>query len=373
MWTSGVYRRDTPLNPLSRGDCRPRQRAGIAALPALTRIVLVGLTVMAIAAGSSQADEYLDSHKRELAIGVQHAIYNDDFVLADSLGCLLGELFPDDPMGPFSRAASLLGEMFDREEPWESERFFNLLDTADSLTSQIIDTASPGTAAWMAFYRGHVRSYRALWESRFGSSIRAIRLGYAARSEYERGLEYDSSCYDLYFGLGLYHYWKSAKGGILRRLRILKNEMARGIAELRLAADSSAISCEAARSSLIWVWLDRQQYDSAIVLCQEMSATFPDGKLFLWPLAEAYFRSKNYQQAAEVYQQLRYKLVSEPGNYYNLIECDYQLYQCYDELGMDDEVRSVARRASEYSDEMPKDTRRRQRSKIAFLSRAARR
>ncbi len=327
--------------------------------------------VQVLSAGS--AELYLNDDKKELAIGVQHAIYNDDFALADSLGCLLGELFPDDPMGPFSRAASLLGEMFDREEPIESERFFDLLDTADSLASQVIDTASPGTAAWMAFYRGHVRSYRALWESRFGSSIRAIRLGYAARSEYERGLEYDSSCYDLCLGLGLYHYWKSAKGGILRRLRILKNEMDRGIAELRLAADSSAISREAARNSLIWVWLDRQQYDSAIVLCQEMSATFPDGKLFLWPLAEAYFRSKNYQQAAKVYQQLRHKLASDPGNYYNLIECDYQLYRCCDELGLDDEACSVTRRASEYFDEMPKETRRRQRSRMASLDRAARR
>jgi tetratricopeptide (TPR) repeat protein len=334
-------------------------------------LLITCFVVQVLSAGS--AELYLNDDKRELAIGVQHAIYDDDFVLADSLGCLLGELFPDDPMGPFSRAASLLGKMFDREEPIESERFFDLLEIADSLASQIIDTASPGPAAWMAFYRGHVRSYRALWEARFGSSIRAIRLGYAARSEYERGLEYDSSCYDLYLGLGLYHYWKSAKGGILRRLRILKNEMDRGIAELRLAANSSAISREAARNSLIWVWLDRRQYDSAIVLCQEMSATFPDGKLFLWPLAEAYYRSKNYQRAAEVYQQLRDKLASDPGNCYNLIECDYQLYQCYDELGLDDEARSVARRACEYFDEMPKETRRRQRSRIASLGRAARR
>ncbi len=324
-----------------------------------------------LSAGS--AELYLNDGKRELAIGVQQAIYNDDFVIADHLGRLLGERYPGDPMGAFSRAAVLLGEMFDREESIESERFFDLLDTADSLASQIIDTASPGTAAWMAFYRGHVRSYRALWESRFGSSIRAIRLGYAARSEYERGLEYDSSCYDLYLGLGLYHYWKSAKGGILRRLRILKNEMERGIAELRLAADSSAISREAARSSLIWVWLDRQQYNSAMAVSEEMADRFPEGKLFLWPLAEAYFRSKSYQQATEVYQRLRHMLTADPGNYYNLVECDYRLYECYDELGLDDEARSVARRASEYSDEMPKDTRRRQRSKMASLGRAARR
>ena len=74
-----------------------------------------------------------------------------------------------------------------------------------------------------------------------------------------------------------------------------------------------------------------------------------------------------------MYQQLRHRLASEKGNYYNLIECDYRLYRCYDELGLDDEARSVAQYASEYFDEMPKDSRRRQRSKIASLGRAARR
>ncbi|MCK4460252.1 MAG: hypothetical protein KAW46_00525 [candidate division Zixibacteria bacterium] len=141
-------------------------------------VLITCFVVQVLSAGS--AELYLNDDKRELAIGVQHAICNDDFALADSLGCLLGELFPDDPMGPFSRAASLLGEMFDREEPLQSERFLVLLEIADSLASQTVDTASPGMAAWMAFYRGHVRSYRALWEARFGSSLQAIRLGYAA-------------------------------------------------------------------------------------------------------------------------------------------------------------------------------------------------
>ncbi len=319
------------------------------------------------------AQEYLDNLKAELAIGVQHAIYRDDFSLADSMSRQLCERYAGDPIGPFSRAAVLLSVMMDQEEPLECDRFFDLLETADSLASTAAATTSPTTLAWMAFYRGHVKSYRALWEARFGSTVRSIRLAYAARSDYENGLEYDSSCYDLYLGLGLYHFWKSAKGGILRRLRLLKNEMARGIAELQLAADSSAISREAARSSLIWIWLDRKQYDSAITLSTEMAGRFPEGKLFLWPLAEAYFESGKQARSVEIYNHLRNMLVANPGNYYNLIECDYQLYRCYDKLDLDDKARSVAQRVAEYAGEVPKETRRRQRSKLAFLSRAARR
>jgi len=336
-------------------------------LPTTTALLIL------TASATGAVEPYFDDDKKQQAVGVQHAIYSDDFEMADSLGRLLSERYSDDPLGPFCRAAALLGKMFDREEAIDTERFFAWLDEADSLATAPSDTASPNRAAWMAFYRGHVRSYRALWESRFGSSVRAIRSGYSARSEYERGLEIDSTCYDLYLGLGLYHYWKSAKGGILRRLKILKNEMERGVAELRLAADSSAISREAARNSLIWVRVDRKQYDSAIVVSREMAERFPRGKLFLWPLAEAYYRSEDYEQATHVYHQLRNKLATDPGNFYNLIECDYHLYRCYDELDRDDEARAVARCVTEYLSEIPEETGRRQCSKLAFLMRKAQR
>ncbi len=332
----------------------------------------VPLVLLSLVAQGLKAEEYLDSTKQTLAIQVQHAIYNDDFALADSIGQVLIDKYAEDPIGPFSRSAALLGRMFDREEAEPRDSLLALLDIADSLAGCIRDTCSNATAAWMSFFRGHVRSYRAMYESRFGSKLKALRLGFDILSEYEKGREFDSSCYDLYLGLGLYHYWKSSKGGILRKVRILKNEMQRGIDELRLAADSSRISREAARNSLIWIWLDQKEYDSALTLSLRMSEQFPDGKLFLWPAAQAYFKKKQFSKAAGIYNRLRQRLEADPGNYYNLIECDYQLYRCYEEPGDTVSMKSLLERFRGYREQIPDDTSRRQRDKLKYLIQAAR-
>jgi hypothetical protein len=337
-----------------------------------TMIVFPLMFVLIPMQQTSAADRYLDDSKKTMAVQVQHAIYNDNFTAADSIGRELTNLYPGDPIGPFCRAATLLGRIFDREEAEPRDSLFRLLDMTDSLALQMLDTCNAATSAWICFFRGHVRSYRAMWESKFGSDFRALRLGLNARSEYERGWRFDSSCYDLCLGLGLYHYWKSAKGGWLRKLGILKNEMQRGIDELRLAADSSSISCEASRNSLIWIWLDQERYDSALVLSRRMAQQFPDGKLFLWPLAETYFQTKQCTQAVEVYARLRSRLENDPGNFYNLVECDYQIYRCYEELDNNDGIQMILDRFRTYQDQIPKETRRRQRHKLKLLSRASR-
>jgi len=318
------------------------------------------------------ADDYLDSTKQLLAVQVQHAIFNDQFTTADSLGQYLTTVYPGDPIGPFCRAATLLAVMFDKEEAEPRDSLFARLDEADSLAGPVLDSCSNSTAAWMCFFRGHVRSYRAMWEARCGSKYKAMRLGFDARSEYEKGREFDSGCYDLCLGLGLYHYWKSAKGGILRMVRILKNEMQLGIDELRLAADSSMISREAARNSLIWIWLDRKEYDSAIVLCDEMAAQFPNGKVFLWPAAQARFEKKQFAKAIDLYDELRLRLESDVGNYYNIVECDYQLYRCYEELDDAKAIALLVQRFRDYRDRIAEETARRQSDKLKFLNRVAR-
>ncbi len=261
--------------------------------------------------------------------------------------------------------------MFDREDNLYPEEFNRLIDSARSKASSLCDTASNGTRAWMCLFLGHVEAYRSLWESRFGSLVTAIKKGRRAKKEYEQGLTYDSSLYDLYFGLGLYHYWKSAKAGILRWIGLIHNDKDKGIAQLYLAADSSLISRESARSALIWIRLDRKEYDSVIAGCRQMRKRYPDGKALLWPLARAYYGKKDYRNALQTFQLLRRRIADDPGNYSNLIECDYHLYRCFEKLSLDAEANKVADRMQQYYDKIPKDVRRRQRAKIALLRRAA--
>ncbi len=320
------------------------------------------------------AADFPDSQTIAILQEVQENLYNDNFSNALKLSDSLVNLYSDNPSGYLFGAITVLMSIFDSEDNTAADIFKHDIDTVLSLVTRTIDSCldcSPRVHAWMYLCSGHAKLYRSLWEARFGSKMKAITQARAAAGDYQRGLETDSSLYDLYFGLGLYHYWKSAKAGFLRWLHIIKNEKEQGIRELRLASEKSLISRHAARSALIWIWLDSKQYDSVIVLAQEMAETYPEGKSFLWPLAQAYFERGDYQQAAEVYERLWERFIKEPGNYYNLIECDYQLYQCYRKLADDTGAKKIATRVHRYGQQIPMETRKRQQKKLMFLIRNA--
>jgi len=318
------------------------------------------------------AGPYLDSLKANIFNTGQVLLFNDRFEGVQALYDGYIEVYPDDPAGYLFKAAALMGEMADREENLYPESFRSLIDSVERKVERQIDTCSGRTQAWFCLFRGHAKAYRSLWEARFGSFITAVKLGVDARADYTEGLRADSSLYDLYLGLGSYHYWKSARAGLLGFLRLLKNEKVRGISELRLAADSSLISREGARSALAWVWLDAKEYDSVIAAAGELAASYPEGKSFLWPLASAWFLSERYDQALQVYRTLRQRLAVLPGNCYNLIECDYHICRCLEKLRLKDEARQAALAVGEYYDDIPQDVRRRQRKKMVYLLRRAR-
>ncbi len=318
------------------------------------------------------AQAYPGSSRADYFRSVQQLLFNDRFVAADSLNEAFIQNHPTDPAGYLFKASVQLAVMTDHEENLFEEEFKHLLDTVMVLSESVMDTCAPATSAWMALWRGHAHTYGSLWESRFGSTVGAIKRGYRARGEYELGLAFDSSLSDLYMGLGAFHYWKSAKAGILRQLRLFQNDKDKGIAELRKATESSLISKESARNALIWIWLDMKEYDSAIVTCRQMLRQYPHGKLFLWPLAQAYYLTEDWSACAETYARLRELLILNPGNYFNLIECDYYLLQCHDRMGMPEKARATAKEILKYESLIPETTKGGQSSKISALKQAAR-
>jgi tetratricopeptide (TPR) repeat protein len=334
--------------------------------------IMLCLVPVFFAAPVLSARSYPDSSRIGYFRSVQQLLFNDRFVEADSLNDVYIRDYPADPAGYLFKASVRLAVMTDSEENLFEEEFKQLLDTVMVLSEAVMDTGGPEVSAWMALCRGHAHTYASLWESRFGSAINAIKRGYRARGEYELGLAFDSSLTDLYMGLGAFHYWKSAKAGILRQLRLFRNDKDRGIAELRTAAESSLISSESARNALIWIWLDMKEFDSAIVACREMLQKYPDGRLFLWPLAQAYYLTENWVASAESYTRLREFLSLQAGNYFNLVECDYYLMRCYDRAGVPDRAKATAAEFLKYESLMPEKTKGRQSSKIAALKQAAR-
>ncbi len=316
------------------------------------------------------ASNYPDSTRTTLLCDLQAYLYNDNFSAADSVAQDYIDIHQCDPAGYLFKAIGMITEMFAAEQDLYGDRFHTLLDSAETLAQQAMDTADNRTRAWMHLYLGHVGSYRALWESKFGSGFSAAKIARSASGEYKRGLELDSTVYDLYFGLGLYHYWKSARAGFLRTIGLIANDKTKGIRQLKLAADSSRISRGAAQSALIWIYLDREDYDSVIARAHAMLNCYPDSRNFLWPLAEAYYRAEMYDHAARTYHRLRRHYENHPGNYHNLIECDYHLAKIYEKQEMVSRRRATAQAVIDYANQIAPPVRDKQRDRLNYLVKA---
>lgn len=326
-----------------------------------------------MALAQSPSDPYLTDDRRQFLVTVQQLLFDDRFTEADSLIAAYRQSAPLDPTGILFQAGSLVTQMTDREEEITPDNFKALIDSCLQLTDDNLDLGTPREQAWRFLIRGHAHAYRSIYSSHFGSFTSAIDHGFDAKGEYQRGLKADSTLYDLYFGLGSYHYWKSAKAGFLRWIGIFSNDKAKGIRELQLAADSSLVSREAAANALIWVYFDNDQFDQAKLLVDSAMHRYPAGKAFLWPLAKAQFDKKDYTAAVTTFRELRRRLQLQPGNYYNLIECDYYLTKCHDELDDAPEAQSAARQFVEYYEKLTSDILHRQHGNLSYLKKVAER
>ncbi|MEE8149939.1 MAG: hypothetical protein V3T75_05750 [candidate division Zixibacteria bacterium] len=310
--------------------------------------------------------------ENQTAIFVQSAqqlLFNDKYYEANQICDRFIRQSENEPAGYLFKAATLLGEMGDAEENLYTEEFRKLVDTVFELCETELNSADSQRAAVLYLWQGHAHVYRSLWESKFGSIVSAIKHGLDAKGSYHNGLEFDSTLYDLYFGLGNYHYWKTSKAGFLKSIGIVSDDIDKGIAELKLAMDSARLFSEAAANAMIWIRLDRQEYDSAISLAHQMLANYPESRTIRWPLAEASFKNNDYENALIFYAELTEHYASLPGNFYNLIECCYYLYQCCLKLGRDEKREEILKQVSLFRSEIPSKIKKRQRSKLGYLRR----
>ena len=153
----------------------------------------------------------------------------------------------------------------------------------------------------------------------------------------------------------------------MRKLGIIKDERKKGIAELKLAVESSILSRETAQKPLIAVLNDYKQYDSAIAYAEEMLLNYPDGRTFLWSISWAYYCKKNYQKACEYFMRLRRNLAERPGNYYKLIECDARIARCLDKLKKKEKAGEWSAQAMKYLHLLSEEVREKQKDNIKYL------
>ncbi|HEX9917203.1 MAG TPA: hypothetical protein VGB16_05650 [candidate division Zixibacteria bacterium] len=248
--------------------------------------------------------------------------------------------------------------MMDEEDYFEEKRFHQNIQKSIDLSKEKIK-ANPKDA-WAPLFLGNSYGYLAVYEGKRGKLWSALKDGLRAKSNLKKAIDLDSTLSDAYLGLGSYYYWSSIVTKNFQWLPFLGDKRKEGIEFLKIAATKSIFSKEAATNALIWVYINEGWYPLAVMHSKDMCEKYPQGKLFLWPLASAQYQSGDWEGAYASYSQLLVKIEkSQPKNYYNLIECRTKMANALYNLGKMEECQKECEKILSY----PLDEKLRERQK----------
>ncbi len=264
--------------------------------------------------------------------------FSERYAEAESLAISLQWRYPYHPIGFIMQAAMLQSKMLDHEHFSYRREFHTLIKLAKKKARDRLEKNE--NDPWSLYCLGLAHGSHAVFESRDGSWLTAVKQGVRAKKAFSRCVEIDPQFYDAYVGIGSYHYWRTVKTGIVNWLPFVQDDRQQGIRELEIAADSARFSFDFAKDALIWVYIDTEKYEKAESLAVQMQQKYPEGKKFLWGLAQARVEAEKYDRALTAYERLLKKVTEDPNraNHYNEIEIRRRIAECADELGRYSEV-----------------------------------
>ena len=181
--------------------------------------------------------------------------------------------FPDHPIGYFGSAATYQTVMRNyRMNLYEAE-YDSMLNTAIDIGAGAVTKNKRDAVAW--FYLGGAYGFRGLYKVRKHDWVGAFADGLKGVRALERALDLDPTLYDAYYGLGLYHYWRSAKGKVLGIPIFFARDKEKGIREIWKAIEKGRYSEVSGKYALVATYYDNEEYEKAWTLNQELYERFP--------------------------------------------------------------------------------------------------
>ena len=291
--------------------------------------------------------DYQDPQIKGLILEGVEATFQENYSLAESRFETLVRMAPEDPAGYFFKAALYQAQMIDYESNFREKDFYRNIKMAKMFARKRLKRDKRD--AWAYLILGNTYGAKAVYDAKKGKWWSGLNNGLYAKSALKETIKHDPEIYDAYLGLGSYHFWTSVMTRAFWWLPFIGDHREKGISQTKLAYEKSIFSSGAAASGLIWMYIEEKEFDQAIGLAQKMQSQYPEGKSFLWPLAEAYLQKRDWNNALLTYQELFERLernhaTGNPDQSYNLIECRFHIANCLFSLGRYGECASVCQK-----------------------------
>jgi tetratricopeptide (TPR) repeat protein len=275
---------------------------------------------------------------------IDHGIreqYDRALVLIDSVRSAQ----PDNPYVPLLKATILSARALDYEDEIDFPDILQACDRTDQLVEIRFNDSDQTSELW--FYLGMIELYRSVVYQRQDRVLKSIKHVIKGGNCLEKAIELDSTNWDVYYGLGMYKYYRSKYAGILRSIGIIADQRDEGISHLRIAAKRGSLTRISAQNSLGWIAYEKGDYEEAIRIEQNLLMEFNDVRAFDWLLIRALIKSQKWEEAITLLKPMYLLVTNEKrNNHYNEIDCLHKLAVAYFALEKWDEVKRAAETAS---------------------------
>lgn len=173
----------------------------------------------------------------------------------------------------------------------------NLVDEIDTtlgaLKKSIDETpkSSQGNRYYL-FYAGAIYGYLGIYYVGLkNENLKAINVGKDGLDYHKKLLQLDPSCYDAYYGLGLYNYFASNVPWYLKPFLWvfgMTGSEEKADAYLGLVAERGSLAKCEAMEWLAELYLKTQKVDSAIIVYRRLAQMFPENYYYLLKLGWTY-------------------------------------------------------------------------------------
>ena len=161
--------------------------------------------------------------------------------------------------------------------------------------------------------RGVRRAYLGDWKGAFSDAREAHEI-------LHKCIEVDPDMYDAYYGLGLYHYYKSIKVNMIRKyfpviwllspiIDLFKNERELGLEQLDDSCKKGFFSERATKHALLRIYLEEKRYYHYFALANEFELIYPNDLIVQWYSGYAYVQTEQWVNAFNTYENIEKEIV----------------------------------------------------------------
>ena len=265
-----------------------------------------------------------------LKSGIKNII-NDNYSQAESTFIGLQNKYPRLPLGKIYLSAVKIARAYDLAESFDEQFITKNLDDAIEQSKELVNRSENNI--WYRYFLALSEGYYAYFEALNKDWLPAFTSGLNSVSDLEKCLKLNPKFYEAYIALGTFKYWKSRKTEFISWLPFIHNDEETGVKLLKIAIDSSSYNKYLAINSLIWIYIDKHEYETAVKLASDALIQFPESRLFEWGLARAYEDIDKFK-SIKIYTQILGSYKNENKlNEYNEILIKHIMAQQFSKIG----------------------------------------